>query len=429
MIEFINKVIKLLEKFDEKIDYKIYGQKKDSFELYYVLDNLEMIREINVDDIYVTIYKDFEDKKGSSEFVISSSFTDEEIKDKIQKAISRCSYVLNKYYPLPNDLRIDTNDYDTNINSEPLKNIAFKVADAIFKANVYEEGWINSCEIFVTKIDNVLINSRGVNCKYPTYKAMIEVIPTWKGEKEEVELYLSNETSFIDFDKITKLVNDKLIDAKNRGVAKEIPDIKEINVMLGICETAQICKFFLNQFSYRFQYTKMANFKLNDEFQIGDNDKLTIICKPLLKGSTNSKPVDDYGTKLVEKMIIKDGKGISLYGDIIYGYYLGEKEITGNYTNFEVLPGTLDNNLIKPEKYLECVNFSSFQLDYYSGYYGGEVRLGYICDGGNKIPVSGFCVSGNIYEDIKKIRFSQERDSLNGYFGPKYSYVKMSVNK
>ena len=80
------------------------------------------------------------------------------------------------------------------------------------------------------------------------------------------------------------------------------------------------------------------------------------------------------------------------------------------------------------EPYLECLYFSSFQMDSFTGYYGGEVRLGIYFDGNKKIPVSGFSISGNIYEDINKMKFSKEKTSIDGYEGPKYLEVLMSIN-
>lgn len=425
-----NRIINIIKKVQGITDYQVHYTFKKSCELYYVLNKLETAREIEVDDTSVIIYKDFEDFKGSSSFSVSSSFSDEEIKEKVVNAYDRCEYAKNKYYELPKNETITITDYETNICKENLKNQALEVAKAIFKADVYKEGWINSTEIFLTVTENEFVNSQNVEVKYPTYKLMIEVIPTWSGEKEEVELYLSKESNMIDLDDITNTVNEKLLDAKNRGLASSIDDLKEAQVILGLEETSMICRFFASQLTYNNQYRNMSSYKLNDEIQKGDNcDKLTITGVPFIKGSSLSAPIDGLGTKLCDKVIIENGKAVALHGNAMYGYYMQIDNPTGSYSNYVVTGGSLSDEEMRKNAYLECINFSAFQLDLYSGFFGGEVRLGMYFDGKEKKPVSGFSVSGNIYDFISQMHFSKEVGTCKGYLGPKYAICKMNVNK
>ena len=88
-------------------DYKINYKNTSSCELYYVLNKLETAREVNVEEIYVTIYKDFDGFKGSSVFTISPSYSDDEVKVKINNAYDRCGYVKNQYFELPEKEAVD----------------------------------------------------------------------------------------------------------------------------------------------------------------------------------------------------------------------------------------------------------------------------------------------------------------------------------
>ena len=84
---------------------------------------------------------------------------------------------------------------------------------------------------------------------------------------------------------------------------------------------------------------------------------------------------------------------------------------------------------MKKEPYVRCVKFSSFQLDDDSGFFGGEVRLGFYYDGEKEIPVTGFSIAGNLYEVKGKVNFSKEITVESDYIGPKYIEVKdMSIN-
>lgn len=424
----ILKIEKLIKSLDIK-EYQISASENEGFELYYVLDKLETERKVDSKNILVKIYRDFDDMKGSSSFSITKAFSDEEILTKIKEAYERASNVKNKYYPLPTKASDYEFKSESNINGD-LNKLAFEVANAIQKANVYKEGWINSSEIFVSKTNNYFVNSNGVSVSYPGYRLMIEVIPTWCGEKEEVELYFAHYSSQIELDKITSLVDAKLMDAKNRGVAKEIPNMESCNVILGLEETKTIFGFFRDELSYSAKYRNLNHYELNDVIQDSDEyDKMTLKGVGNQKASTSSSPIDSLGTKLTDTVLIKEGKVVSLMGDSRFGYYMGIPNPTGQLVNFTVEKGSKSVKEMMSKPYLYCINFSAFQLDDFSGYFGGEVRLGMYFDGEKTYPVTGFSVAGNIFEDIKKMHFSEEVDSMNSYFGPKYIQVKMNINK
>ena len=410
-------------------EYKIICKNTETCELYYVLNKLETARKVNTEDITVTIYKNFEGYKGSSVFTVSQAYTDEEIKEKIVEAFSRCEYVKNDYFDMPQKSEVNTSKFKSEMEYEDLNDIANNVARAIFKADEFREGWINSTEIFVNRYNNEFLNSNGVHVTYPQMKLMIEVIPTWSGEKEEVELYFSKSSRKIDYEKITNNVQEKLEDAKNRSVAKKLENVKTCKVILGAEEVKTIVRMFATHLAYSTQYRQMSKFKVGDAIQSGDEcDKLTVVCTPFLEDSSLSSPIDSLGTVLKDITLIKDGIAENLYGDAMFGYYLKVDKPTGDYNNFKVSGGSKSLAEMKNNEYLECINFSSFQLDIFNGYFGGEVRLGMYFDGKDLTPVTGFSVTGNIYEDINKMRFSVEEESLEGYQGPKYLEVIMSIN-
>ena len=63
-------------------------------------------------------------------------------------------------------------------------------------------------------------------------------------------------------------------------------------------------------------------------------------------------------------------------------------------------------------------------MDSFSGFFGGEVRLGIYFDGEKTYPVTGFSISGNINEKKCELTLSKEQISTSsGYEGPKYILV------
>ena len=67
---------------------------------------------------------------------------------------------------------------------------------------------------------------------------------------------------------------------------------------------------------------------------------------------------------------------------------------------------------------------SSMETDFFSGFFGGEVRLGYYFDGVTVQPVTSFSVSGNFHKLKGKFIFSKEEITIPGYSGPKFMVVK-----
>ena len=119
--------------------------------------------------------------------------------------------------------------------------------------------------------------------------------------------------------------------------------------------------------------------------------------------------------------MIKKGIASNCYGDIQFGHYLGEKSITGNLPVCEV---KAEGIALKKEKHLIIENFSSPQMEEDSGYWGGEVRLARYFDGKKYIPLTGFSIAGDIYEDLKHVEFSKENTVESRYKGPKYFIFK-----
>lgn len=68
--------------------------------------------------------------------------------------------------------------------------------------------------------------------------------------------------------------------------------------------------------------------------------------------------------------------------------------------------------------YLEVISMSGLQVDFFSDYIGGEIRLAYYHDGRKIIPVTGISISGAVSEVLNTIRFSSKLGVYNGYMGP-----------
>ena len=420
-------IIELLNENKKVSAWKLIETETESCELFYVLKNLETNRATKTKDINLTIYIDEEGTRGAANVVIYPHMNEEEIRKVIEEGVYSASFAKNKFYELPKGTNEELKFDVSNLSEKPFVDVIEDIVNAVFKADVHQDGWINSTEFFLYKKNIHIRNSNGVDASYIKYYGNIEVIPTWKGEKEEVELYKMIEFGNLDLDYITKEVSDILLLAKLRSEAVTLPQGVKANILLTDEEASQIIDHFVSDLSYMSEYQHMSLSKVGESVQ-GDEikgDKLNVKLVPSLINSCKNSPVDRDGTLLKEIQVIKDGIALQRHGDFRFGYYLGEENPTGVYSNMKVECGNTSETELKKEPYIECLKFSGMQMDSFSGFFGGEVRLGIYFDGTNTYPVTGFSISGNIKEKRSELTLSKEQISTSsGYEGPKYILVK-----
>lgn len=414
-----NDIIKCLKANKKISDYELSIVSKDSRELFYVLDHLEINRAVKVENASVKVYVSNNKTTGSSTVAITAADDKKTLTDKLNKAVLKAKQAKNNYYPLAEKTK---NIKDVKTSKRNLNDIASNVAKAVFKADKYKNGWINSTEIFISEFKNEFINSKGINHITNSFKIEVECIPTWSNKKEEFELYKFYQSGKIDYKQITKQIDEILTLAKYRSEAKTLKEVKmpkNLKVLVKNDMRDVIVDNLANQLTYRSLYMKDNHYVINDV--VSDN-KFDLVMKGSINGCTASKKYDAHGVVLGSKKVIDKGVVKSNFGDIQFGYYLKEKNITGNYPVCQLK--AQGDNSYKKEKHLIIENFSAPQLEEDSGYWGGEVRLARYFDGKKYIPLTGFSISGNIYNDIKDVKFSKENDQSSFYDGPKYMIFK-----
>lgn len=419
----INKITELLKNNNEVKAYEIIQSDNDSRELFFVLSNLEINRAVKVTTIVVNVFVDKGRKRGSSTFTVFSNDDETSVTNKINSAVDKAKAAYNPYYPLAKANKMINRKLDIDID---LNETALKVAEAIFKADKFKDGWINSTEIFLTLKTTNFYNSNDIHHCSQKFSLAFELIPTWSKNKIEFETYKYYESGTINYKAITKEVADTLSLAKARANARQLKDVdipKDIPVLVKGEMLELLCENLAADLSYLYNYRKMNHYNKGD--RISDTAmNLTMMAK--VDGCLNSEYFDGNGKVLKNKRIIENGLFTNSWGSVRFGYYLKEKNISGTLPIMSVNGPTYD---YKKTKHLIIENFSSPQLEEASGYFGGEVRLARYFDGKKYIPLTNFSVSGNFYEDVKTIAFSKEKVKTPAYAGPKYWIFKnMNIN-
>lgn len=398
--------------------YELSIEDKDSRELFYVLDHLEINRAVNTKEVYIKVYVSDQKTTGVSTVVVTAADDEKSLKKKLSKAVTQAKAAKNAYYPLAEK---SENIKETKKITKDLNEIAMDVAKAVFKADVYKNGWINSTEIFVSRFKEEFINSNGIDHSVESFKIEIECIPTWSNKKEEFELYKFYESNKVDLKQITAEIDEILNNAKARSGAVTIKDVKipeDVKVLVKNDMLEVIMRTLAMDMNYRNVFMHQNHYKKGD---VVSENPFTMTMKASISGCASSRKFDSHGTVLKSKVLIKKGVASGTYGDIQFGHYLGEEKISGNLPVCEV---KAEGVALKKEKHLIIENFSSPQMESDSGYWGGEVRLARYFDGKKYIPLTGFSIAGDIYEDLKHVEFSKEETVQSRYKGPKYMIFK-----
>ncbi len=409
-----NEIISCIKANKKITDYELTIQNKNSRELFYVLDHLEINRAVKTTTAKIEVYVADKKTVGSSSVTVTAADDVKTLSSKLNKAVTKAKQARNAFYPLPEKTE---NIKDKKSVKRDLNDIASKVAKAVFKADVYKNGWINSTEIFVSEFSDEFISSKGISHSTESFKIEVECIPTWSNKKEEFELYKFYESSKPDYRQITEEIDEILKLAKDRSNAKTLKEVK-LPKDLKVLVKNDMLEVITDSLSYELSYGKVFmhenHYSKND---VISNTPFDLTMKPVVPGCTGSRKYDKNGIVLKPRKIVSKGKAVAYFGDQRFGSYLKEEKISGSLPVCEL---KADGVSYKKEKHLIIETFSSPQMEEDSGYWGGEVRLARYFDGKKYIPLTGFSIAGNIYENMKDVQFSEETSALRNYKGPKY---------
>lgn len=418
----MKRLLDLLKNTKEVSDYKIAEIKTHSYQLFYVKDRLETNRVSDLKEVEVTIYVDANGMRGSAEFKYADYLTDKELKEKLEEGIFNAQLALNPPFEIPGP-QPEPIKLVSNLADRDFAEIAEDVAKAVFANKMNDVLYSAATEIFINKVEKHIFNSKGLDNNETRYYGEIELIPSYDTKEKEVEIYHMARFSNFDFDAIKNEVGEVLKMVEDRYNAIDLPkDVRDINIIIDGDEVGQTFGYFSEDLHYSQKFMHSNLFELGASVQ-GDNvvgSKLTMSAAPYYLGASASRSIDGDGISLRERVLVKDGIAESRFGNNQFGYYLQEKNITGELPVLVVEKGNVSFKEMAKKPYIRCVRFSAMQMDRMTGLVGGEVRLGYYFDGKKEIPVTGFTFTGNLHELKGLMVYSSEEVTYSRYHGPKY---------
>jgi predicted Zn-dependent protease len=280
-------------------------------------------------------------------------------------------------------------------------------------------GWLNSAELFISRIQKRVINSEGIDWSADQANSALELIATWPGTQEEVELY--RELRFATFTPqlVAEKARELLLLCKEKAAAIPTPALHKHTVLLTGEPVREFLNYYYIQTAARSVYEGISTLKPGGSAQ-GEptrGDRLNLTLDPQLANATDTTGFDTDGVLLRPVEIIKDGIVLRFWGDQQYAYYLGAPA-TGVIKNTIFTGGGRSVAELKSQPYLELLAFSDFQTNPVTGDFGGEIRLGRYFDGHQVTPVTGGSISGNIQAVQEELFCSRERQTAANFSGP-----------
>ena len=397
--------------------WRVTEVRRTSYEAFFIRRDLETVRTTDTCDTVVTIYLDHGDFTGDATFTVYASTDEAAFENKLNAAIERAAMTNNKRYTLPAAETL-TREIPSGFAAAPMSELCATVAEAAMKADCYENGSINAMEVFLYKTATHIQNSRGIDKTEVKYHAMIEAIPTWNADGESVELYEQYTFGEPNTDEITAEIDRKMQEVRNRSLAKKPEVLPTCRVVLPADELAQLAFELSDQLDYYSVYAHSNAFSKGDVLQKErTGDALNVTLRGEVPGCCRGAAFDGDGVTLRDTTIIENGQAVAYHGSNRYAQYLGEP-VTGDLPVLTMQPGTLSDAELAGAPYFLCVSMSGLQLDIYSDYIGGEVRLAYYVEDGKITPLTGISISGKLSDALRGIRLSDRIVTRPSYQGP-----------
>ena len=384
-------------------------------ELYFVRHNLDMRRMKNTHKYNVGVYRDFEingtPMLGYSKVTLTPSQTQDEIDSAVSSAFYAASFVANPKYTLPEAVKREHFEMESDLSSLSVEDAALRMAEAHFSADTDPHAFINSSEFFARKYTENIYTSYGTDLSYTKFSVYGEFIVQCK-TPQDVEIYHDFSYDSLACDALAQKTGDALRQVSDRAVAK--PELKSgtYDVILSGDHVATILSYYVSRSSASMIYPGYSTWKTGSVVQsnIGSGEAIDISLHA-------TRPYSDEGILMRDRKLIENGSLRLIHGDARLSSYLGV-EPTGSYNSFTCGNGSISFDEMKKKPCLYPVSFSDFQMDPMSGHFGGEIRLAYYFDGNNTKIVTGGSINGSINECDGDFLFSIERFESEFYRGP-----------
>ena len=394
------------------------------WEFYLIRHELDQHRVTDVKEYNVTLYRPIEDEDGtrflgSASGKIAPTASDADMQKALADIYFQASLVRNPFYTL-NDQPVVSPE-NKPIDVEAIARDFFEAMHALPETATED---VNSYEIFVKDITKHYLNSNGVEytVRYPS--SMIEVVVNARTEGHEIELYRNCRSGTCDGAKLAADVTKALHYGKDRLGTEPTPKLGRFDVLFSTDDATRIYEYFVDKTSADLIVRQLSDWTVGKAIcENHGGDTITVEAVSSLGNSSADYPIDDEGAAIYDRFLIRDGVVENNWGSRQFSQYLG-LEKSSQVRNAVFSGGARTEEEVRSGDYLEIVEFSDFQVDPMAGDIAGEIRLGYLHQGGKVSIVSGGSVTGSMAEVLGTMEFSKETEQYDNLVIPKVTKLK-----
>lgn len=396
--------------------WRITESQSQTAELYFIKKQLDIPRLKDLTVYVVEVFRDFEENgvkfRGSSNALLSPGMKNDEIVTAIKSAYFSASFIRNKWFELPAPVKAEHIASDSDIASKDLKDVVKLVADGIFEIDTEVDAFLNSVEIFASKISRRIIASTGLDVSFDKCTLKGELVAQCVTPKD-VEQFRDFEYDSLNIKGLQQRALDAIRDVRARARSTELPDSGSYSVLLKGEHIAEVLSYYTARSSAHMIYPGYSKWQVGMNIQGAEveKEKLSLTLLP-------ADPYSSEGIPMPVRPLIRDGKLETIQGSARFCYYLGV-EPTGVYGKVSCENGTVPLSELEGEGVLEPVSFSDFQMDIMDGHFKGEIRLALLHHADGTVEeLSGGSINGCITDAQGRLLFSTERYCDSSYDGP-----------
>ena len=396
------------------VEYQIEENETESAELFFIKKTLDMRRTKRIRGYAVTVYRDFEADgtkfRGMSQTQIFESMTPAEVEKSLKGAWFAAQFVKNPAFELYAGKKEAPVEMPSTLADRPLEENALLMAEALFAADTDQDAFINSAEVFAIQSRVAILSSAGADVAYTRYEGKGEFVTQCK-EPQDVEQFFQFNYADLNADALTEKAKQAIAAVRDRAKAQRSPQAGTYSVVLSGDQVATLTEYYTERALAPYVYAHYSDWTVGKQVQGEkvEGEKLNITLLPLA-------PYSDEGIPLVARPLVESGELKVIHGANRFCQYLGI-EPTGYYERIGVNNGTVP--LCELRKGCLCpVSFSGFQMDSFTGHFGGEIRLAYLYTENGVEILTGGSINGSLSEKQGNLVFSTERYDTLSYTGP-----------
>lgn len=412
-------------------DWRLVQKSISRQEQYFVHEAMEQVRAVDEIQYSLTVYVDSENGgkkfRGEATVGIQPSHTRDEVDAKIRQAVFAASKSRNPWFELPGPAEAKValpasgfEELGEALRMRSVRDALYAPETALAASGRAQSDSpagaivprINSLELFVSREERRLLNSRGFDYSLTQWAGYSEFVVEANSKAGPVELFDDIHFSDPDPARLSETTGARLAQVRDRAVAQPMPALKDIPVILVGKEAEDVFAWFFDNSNTATIYSKASPFQVGMNIQRSSDDEavadpIDLWAEPVIPGIPASYPFDADGFPLERTSVIEGGVLKTLVGSIRHADWLSVPR-KGNFALFSVSPGTMSLDEMHAAPYLEPIMFSDFRLDSVTGDFGAEVRLAYYFDGVHRVPVTGGSISGSVAELRAGMRRSVE---------------------